>query len=208
MIFFRRLMENSRFHCSAEWHFSRFHGKGTQYAYLIYSFALHLSKKSGIFSASAPTIAAYFDADVKSVRSSLRLLAATGFFEKVSSEPGASIRYKPTSHKDWAAKHPERCTEKDETPWAHEVGDPLGPELYAISGGRFMPYPNFVIAIRNTGHGTEAICEFFREHIEREKPVGKKWRNGFAGRFIKFLKSRPCSDPTQRTGRVGLPTNG
>src|SRR5260370_37703777 len=98
-------MENSKFHCSAEWHFSRLRGRGTQYAYLIYWFALHLSKKSGIFSARIPTLAGYFCADDKSVGNAIRLLAATGFLEKVSWEQSASVRYMRISHKDWAVKH-------------------------------------------------------------------------------------------------------
>lgn len=183
----------SPFYCSSEWHFARLKkkGRGASHAALIYSLALHLSSKSGIFSASTPALAAYFDADERTIRKAIRQLVALGFLEIETCERGATVRYKPVKHRDWAAIHPGRCTEKETMPWADEPGDTLGKELHAISGGRFKPYPNFVKGIRKTGHSEPAIREMFRAFVLQDKPVGRKWVAGFAGRFIKYLRNQP-----------------
>jgi hypothetical protein len=181
-------MEPSAFHCSAEWHLARL----GSYAAVIYPLALHLSNKSGIFSASIPTLAAYFQADERSIRKAIRQLADLGFFEIDTAERGASKRYQVVRHKEWSAKHPGHCTEKETMPWSDEPGDTLGVELSAITGGRFKPYPNFVKGIRKTGHSEAAIREHLRCFVRQYQPVGRQWSHGFAG-FIKYLKSQPCA---------------
>lgn len=205
-------MEFSSFHCSSEWHFSRLKGQGAHYAPLIYSLALRLTKKSNVFSASIPTLAAYFGADEKTIRKAIRLLLDKGFFELISEESGASVRYRPLRHPDWAAKHGGQCTEKCSYPWEGEPGaDTLGPELYAISGQRFRPYPNFIKGMRKTGHSEEAIREHFRDFIAERKPVGSRaWNIGLAGDFIKHLRNQPISSntPSQLLVGVPLPTFG
>jgi len=184
--------DDSHYHCSAEWHFAQLTGKGSHFAPLLYTFAFHLSKTSGIFSASKVRLTEYFGVDDKTIRKACRLLVALGFFEIVSEEPGATVRYKLIRHKDWAAEHPGRCVQKMETPWTNEPGaDPLGVQLHAISGHRFTTFPNIVKGIRKTGHGEQAICEHFRSFVAQELPKGTQWRNGFAGRFIKHLKEQP-----------------
>jgi len=55
-------MEFSHYHCSAEWHLARLKGKGAYYAPLVLSMALHLGKKSGVFSASIPRLAGMIEA--------------------------------------------------------------------------------------------------------------------------------------------------
>lgn len=203
-------MENSRYYCTSEWHLSRFTGKGAHYAGLIHSFALRLSKKSGIFSPSIPNLAEYFGADEKTIRKAIRLLVDTGFFNGVSNEPGASVRYRPIRHEEWAKTHPGRCTEKETMPWSNEPGDTLGVELHAISGQRFKPFPNFIRGMRKTKHSDAAIRDHFRAFINQRVPIGKQWATGFAGNFIKYLKNQPlsCNDPSQRLVGVGVPTGG
>jgi hypothetical protein len=188
----------SHYHCSSEWHFARLKrkGRGPNYAALIYSFALHLSKKSGVFYASTPRLAEYFGADVRSIRKALRQLVILGFFEKISEEPGATISYRPIHHKAWAANHTGQCTEKASTPWDEEPGDTLGRELHAISGGRFYPRPNFVKAMRNTGHSEADIREHFRTFVLNAQPVGKSGAVGLSGRFIKHLRNEQISTST------------
>jgi hypothetical protein len=192
-------MEFSHYHCSAEWHLARLKGKGAYYAPLVLSMALHLGKKSGVFSASIPRLAAYFNASENTIRKAIHLLVGQGFLEEISKEDGASYCYLPLTHREWAAKHPGRCTEKESMPWSNEPGDTLGVGLYAISGGRFKPYPNFVKAMRNTGFDDAAIVQHFRNFAQQQKPVGKKWNIGFSGQFIKYLRgeSVTTSSPSQ-----------
>src|SRR5579864_3065239 len=161
------------FYCSAEYHLARLSGCGATVAALIYSQSLRVSKKSGVFSASIPTLAAFFNVDERTVRKAMRLLVALGFFEIIREECGASVKYRPIHHRDWAPKHPDRCATKDEMPWDDEVKDTLGPELHAISGHRFKVYPNFLKGMRNTGHDDAAIREHFRAFIAETLPTGK-----------------------------------
>jgi len=192
-------METGHYHCSAEWHFARLAGQGAYTAALIYSHSLRLSKKSNVYSASVPRLAAYFSVDERTVRKAIRALVALGFFEILRAEAGCSINYKPIHHRDWCVKHPGRCTEKLEMPWANEQQDTLGPELHAISGHRFMVFPNFLKGMRKTGHDDAAVREHFRAFVQQELPSGKQWRNGFAGHFIQYLKKQPvsCNNPSQ-----------
>jgi hypothetical protein len=178
-------LETSAFHCSAEWHFAQFTGRGASHAVLIHSLALHVAGKSGVFAASVPTLAAYFKADERSIRKALHMLEASGFVELISQHPGESVKYRPIRHRDWEATHPGRCTAKAVV----AEGDTLGVELHAISGGRFKPYPNLVKAMRKTGHSAEQIKQHFRTFATQENPVGRKW-TGFAGHFLKYLKAQ------------------
>jgi len=182
----------THYHCSAEWHFSHLTGKGAHTASMIYTFALHLSKKSGIFFASVPRLAEYFGVDERTVRKALRLLVTLGFFEIARQEPGASVRYKPVLHSIWKnlPKNAGRCAEKSTTPWEDEVQDRLAVDLHAISGGRFTTFPNIVKAMYKTGHSAQAICAHFHTFVDLEKPTGKVWANGFAGHFIKYLRAQ------------------
>jgi hypothetical protein len=203
-------VETSNYFCSSEWHFVRFKGKGAYYAGPIYSLSLRLSKKSGIFSASVPELADYFGADEKTIRKAIRLLGNTGFFNGVSHEPGASVRYRPIRHEEWAKIHPGRCTEKETMPWSNEPSDTLGVELHAISGQRFKPFPNFIRGMRKTHHSDAAIREHFRTFINQQIPIGRQWATGFAGNFIKYLKDQTIlsSDPSQRLVGVVVPPGG
>lgn len=192
-------METGHYHCSAEWHFARLTGKGATLAAIIYSHSLRLSKKSSVFSASVPRLAAYFGVDERTVRKAIRALVALGFFEIARQEAGVSVNYRPVHHRDWSVKYPGRCTEKLEMPWADEQQDTLGPELHAISGHRFTVFPNFIKAMRKTGHSDASIRGHFRTYVQQTLPTGKQWRNGFAGHFIQFLKTQPLlsSNPSQ-----------
>lgn len=188
-------------YCSAEWHLARISGLGEKLAALIYSLSLRLSKKTGVFSPSIPTLAAYFDVDERTVRSAIKALVAIGFFEIIRKERGAPTTYRPIHHSDWSQKRPGMCTEKAEMPWDGEMQDTLGPELHAISGHRFKVYPNFLKGMRNTGHDDAAIREFFRSFIAEALPTGKQWAFGLAGNFIKYLKSQPIS-PSNSSQRM------
>ena len=187
----------SYYHCSSEWHFARLKKQGATYAAIVYSLALHLARKTGVFHASIPRLAEYFEADERSIRKAIRQLLALGFFEKISANPGDTVRYRPVPHKEWAAKHPGCCTEKCPTPWDNEAKDTLGMELHAISGGKYNTHANFLKAMRKTGHADAAIREHFRAFVDIDRLDSRNSRiHGVSGRFIKYLRTQPISTNT------------
>lgn len=183
----------SYYHCSSEWHLARLKAK---HAALIYSFAFHLAGKTGVFYASIPRLAEHFAADERSIRKAVRALAELGLFEKLPTAPGAPVRYRPVPHTEWAKNHPGQCTEKCPTTWDSEAKDTLGMELHAISGGQYTTHAHFLKAMRKTEHSDAAIREHFRTFITQVKPVGKNWKFGLHGRFIRYLKAQPPSAST------------
>src|ERR1700722_1570205 len=166
-------MEKVPYHCSAEWHFAHLAGRGARYAPLIHNFALHLGRKSGVFSASVPRMAAYFDTNEKSIRKALHLLEGVGFLVFLRAENGGTTAYRPVMHRDWVPAHPGQCCEREVMPeWWAEGYDPLAKLLHGVSGGRFRPYPNFIKAMRKTGHSAEAIAAHFGAFVQERKPLG------------------------------------
>jgi len=205
-------MENETFyHCSAEWHLAQLQGKGATIAALIYNWAFRLSKQTGIFHASIPRMSAYFDRDEKTIRKALRLLVKLGFFDVVRQAPGATVCYKPVRHDDWRRTHPHDCAQRLAMPWDDEPQDKLAQVLYGISGGQCPVYANVLKGIRKTGHGETAIKKHFVDFIVIDQPVGKRWGNGFHGRFIKYLKTQPvvpdvpqpAATPVRATSMLG-----
>lgn len=198
-------MDNfSPYHCTSERHIARFTGNGASLALAIYGFAFHLSSKSGVFFASIPNLAAYFDADDKTARKAIRLLVKTGFFEELRSQPGKPKRYMPVRHPDWQLKRGGEkacienghCAERAAMPWDDEELDKFGQRLYAISGGQYEPFPGFIKGMRNTGHSDEAIERHFRNYIdgidkETESGTPLNWKNGFTKEFTKYLREQP-----------------
>jgi hypothetical protein len=184
----------TQFYCCSEWHFARLHGRGSNIAPLVYTIALNFSKNTGVFNIAAGNLAEFLGVDVKNVQRAYQHLVRLGFFEVLRRERGTSVKYRVLKHRDWKAKHPGCCAERVEMPWDDEEKDQLGQRLYGVSGGRYRTYTNFLKGMRNTGHNDEAICALFREFIDIEQPTGKQWRNGFSGRFMKFLRSNPPAE--------------
>lgn len=189
-------MDNfSPYHCTSERHLARLTGNGASLTLAIYGFAFHLSGKSGVFFASIPRLAAYFEADEKTVRKALRLLAKSGFLEEIDAPEGKTVRYKPVSHLDWQKKRggaancirDGRCVEKPEGKPYEEMGK-LGQRLYAISGGDYRPYPNFIKGMRNTGHSDEAIERHFRDYLDANDVPN--WKHGFQKDFMAYLREQ------------------
>lgn len=194
-------MDNfSPFHCTSERHLARLTGDGASLALAIYGFAFHLSNKTGVFYASIPRLAAYLEANEKSVRHAIRLLVKTGFFELLRQRKGKSTQYKPVRHPDWQRKHGGEkscienghCVEKLAMPWDDEELDKLGQRLHAISGGEYKPHINFIVGMRNTGHSDDAIVEHFRSYIDDiDTTLPPNWNNGFTKAFMKYLRVQP-----------------
>jgi hypothetical protein len=174
----------SQFHCSAEWHFVQMKSR---LAAPIYGWASKVSRRSGVFHASAEHMAQYFGVNRKTIFSALDELTAGGFLELMRKERFKPNIYKVIGHKEWAIAHPGRCVRQVEYPWKGE-GDPLGRQLYAISGGRVKFWPNQMTGLRNIGFSDEEITEHFRAFIERKAGyVGSQWERAYYD-FYGYLK--------------------
>jgi hypothetical protein len=185
-------METVPFHCSAEWHFARLQGKGRFFAATLYSFAFHLSKSTGSFFASIPRMAEYFGVDERTVRKALHALEQTGFFELLAKPRGRPRQYRVVGHKEWASLRPGVCPQKEQTPWEDEPKDELGKMLYAISAGRFRPYPNFLKGMRRTGHSDLEIARHFRGFMKTYRPKNMRiYAMGLCKQFMSYLRSQP-----------------
>jgi hypothetical protein len=182
-------MEISHYHCSAEWHFAHLSGRGRFFAATLYSFAFHLSKKTGRFWASIPRMAEYFGVTERTVRHALRHLEKTGFLEVVAKSVGQSVQYRPVGHKEWKVKNGAHCiTKGTEVPYTNEPQDVLGRQLYAISAQRFKPYPNFVKGMRRIGMADELIVQHFKNFLTTYTPKNKRaWAQGLCGQFMHYL---------------------
>jgi len=98
------------FHCSSEWHLSKL-GK---YPALVHALILRVQTEEKDFFGSNEQIAEYFDADEKTIRRILDVLADVGFVEVIDERVGQSTVRRALTHKEWAAKHPGRCCVKKE----------------------------------------------------------------------------------------------
>jgi hypothetical protein len=182
---------DSPFHCSAEWHLRQMKA---ELAPLLYSWARRLSAKSGVFSASAENVAKYFGVHHNSVLRAIKELVETGFFQLERREKFKPNTYIVVDHKSWAAHHPNRCVTEVSFPWTGE-GDPLGRELYAISGGRVKFWPNQMEAYRKLDLPDEEIAWQFRNFMARYD--GRHW-NHAPYDFLGFLKALTGSTDNNR----------
>jgi hypothetical protein len=178
-------------YCSAEWHLARFQGEGTKYAPLIYNLAFRLADKSGRFWPSVPQLARYFNAPEKYIREAIHLLLESGFFVVLSAEKGKSVAYRPVPHSEWAEAHPGFCIHKDKLPFGD--GDELGCSLFAIADGRYRPFPQFLTAMRKTGHSDDAIVEHWRVFLSTY--TGPRWK-GISKHFLDYLRGQTVMTPT------------
>lgn len=181
------VIAEGRFFCSAEWHLKRMKSR---FACPLYNWARKLSKQSGgVFYASAEHVAEYFGVDRKTALSALAELAESGFFVIDRTERFKPNTYRVIDHKEWAKRHPGRCVEKESFPWSGD-GDPLGRELYAISGGRVKFWPKQMTGLRNLGFSDEDIIKQFRIFIDRADYTAERWKHAYYD-FYASLKAAP-----------------
>jgi hypothetical protein len=167
--------------CTGEWHISRL---GATYAPLVYSYAMHMSKKSGRFWLSLPAIAEYFNADIKSIRKAVRALEKARFFIRLKNENSRAVSYRPLGHGEWAKRHPGCCLEKVQKTWHDEPVDPLVSRLYAASDGKLRLYTNFVTGMRRTRLSDDEIVQAWGYFYAIDE---QPWRGVF-GRFMQHLR--------------------
>jgi hypothetical protein len=196
----------SSFHCSWEWHFAHFKSR---LAPLLYNWGCRLANKSDSFYPSAENMASHFCRDRTTVFRALQELVAMGWAEVIHQEPGKPVVYRFIDHEEWARNHPDECNEKDVMPWEGQ-GDPLGRELYAVSGGlaKFLPYQ--MTGLRKSGFPDEQIKSEFRTFLDRNPQTGSDWQNvyyPFRSYLIQLAKSlskaaaekNSRSDPSRRS---------
>lgn len=175
-------LENEYFHCSWEWHIARL----SSVCALIYPFAFKVSGgvetelKDRRFFASAGSLANYFDYSESQVRRGLKELEQAEFFQLIAKKKFKPTQYRVLSHDDWALKHKGKCTSKVQYPWTGE-GDPLGQELWKITGGQ-VKFADFQVkGLRNLGVDGDRVVEEFTAFWERtgQKMKPKNVPHGF-----------------------------
>lgn len=185
-------MENeySNYHCSPEWHLAQL--ARTPFAALLYPFAHRISKDTGSFHGSVVGIAAYFDVSRWKVQRAIKALLDLGFFVLISQEPFMPSVYGVLSHKEWAAARPGGCVVKETFRWSGESGDPLGVQLWNVSGGRVKYQPYKLAALRKTGLTDDQIVGKFGQFIANENARRKagRWHGRWGPvqhRFLRWL---------------------
>jgi hypothetical protein len=145
------------FECSEYFHLAEL----SPIASLVYGLAYKLTKGGeNLFFASADSVASYLGRSASQVRRGLKQLEAYGLFELESAKTFRTNSYRVLSHKDWATQHPRRCCKKIEFPYTAE-GDPLGRQLWQITGGR-VEFQQFQVAnLRKLGLTDEEIIAEF-----------------------------------------------
>jgi hypothetical protein len=172
-------------HCSSEYHLARLK---SDIAPLIYSLGLRLSKKSGVFYASAETLALYLGQNYRTILRALAELVEEGLFEVESQELFKPTAYRVIRHVDWVKDHPRTCCTTTQFPWSNEQGDPLGVEMYSASGGRVKLNSGFLKAVRGTGLDDEAILAHWKSFLKAGKSAVGKPKAVFF-RFLKHLRA-------------------
>lgn len=161
----------SYYHCSVEWHLWQLKtrkGIKTPFATVLYAFAYHLSKDSGVFYASAVRIAEHFNTSVWSVIRAMDALTIAGFFCVISKENFRSTMYRVVSHVDWAEAHPGQCVKKAALSKSGMKKDELGVRLHAKCGGRTKWYPYDLAALRQTNLDDNEIVNSFDMFVAQQ----------------------------------------
>lgn len=185
--------EFSEFHCCAEWHIAQFRWASGAAA-LIYPWALRLcnSGDKRIFRASVAQAAEFFGLGMRTAQRAFEKLKDAGLFillESGKDNYEASV-FQILTHQEWAAKNPGQCTTKYDNGWA-ATEDPLGRELFSLSGGKVKFKPFQVHTYRKTVPDSELIkmvfSKWYPQHSGQQQ--GRKWRNAVGYEFGQHLKS-------------------
>lgn len=204
-------LKPSRYHCSPEWHLSRL--VHAPLAGVLYSFALRISAKSGVFHGSVLGIADYFDVSRWKVQRAIKALVDSEFFVRVAQETFQPSVYHVICHNDWAAKHPGCCAVKETFPWSGEEGDPLGKRLWNASGGKIRYMSFQVVALRSTGLTDDQIAAAFDDFVAafnaRREASGRHGRwSTVQPQFLRWLTGRLQQEELAKLGLQPFRTSG
>ena len=178
----------SQYHCTVEWHLARI----TNFASILYPFALRISKGSRRFFCSQEKLAAHFGVSRSTIRRAIKELVALGFFSLLAQEKFRPSLYRVLRHKEWVVEHPQRCAVKQTMPWSQEEGDPLGISFHNASGGRIKYEPYKLAALRNTGLSDDALVVRFEQFLgfeyRRRNNGAREWHGRWSGVHYRFLR--------------------
>jgi hypothetical protein len=179
----------SSLHCSAEWHLAQMR---TNIACAVYTHAMKVSRKSDNYWCSQPQMARYFSRDPRTIAAAFDELEDAGFFERLGQEPGKAVHYRPVPHQEWGEGHPGKCLEKTACESRH---DPLGTQLYAVSGGKVTHFcfPNVLKSLRKPGFTDDEIVGQFKEFLGWEQEQEIQQMYGWPGavkRFREYLEMK------------------
>jgi len=188
-----RLSESYSFECSEYFHLADL----SPICSLVYGLAYKLTKGGdNPFFASANSVASYFGRSASQVRRGLKQLEAYGLLELRSAKSFRTNSYRVVSHREWASQHPGRCCEKLEFSYTDE-GDPLGRQMWQITGGRVKFQPFNSVYIRKLGFTDNEIIEAFssfwneKGHKLDEREVSPHFYMALASTKEKRLKEAP-----------------
>lgn len=194
-------LENESYTCCAEWHLRRLPGV-SGVCLCIYPLAYRLTanpdepsgrSRTRTFYGSAESLAVFYRYSPSQVRRGLTKLEELGFFELLSCGRFRTNQYRVVSHKEWAQKHPGRCTRRVTITY-FENGDPLGQELHSASGGQIKFPPITVSNLHKLGLHDDFIVEQFAEFWRETGSFCDK--RSVPARFYMELKSRAIDEQT------------
>jgi hypothetical protein len=157
-----RLARTYKFECCEQWHLADL----SPVCALLYPFAYKLTKgTTNEFYPAALVLADYFNYSASRIRDGLKELIDLGFFEQTRAKKFRTNKYRVLSHKEWAMNHPGQCASKGNTP--HDPKDPLGRELWAMTGRSVKFQQSQIDNLRNLQSEDSIIKERFAEFWEK-----------------------------------------
>jgi hypothetical protein len=213
--------ELTEFFCCAERHFAQFHEPPPRRkggivsreadeltlvggaAGLIYSFLLRLSKHGRKIWVTIPKVAGHLKINLRTAERAFGHLKKSGFFVLLESGKanGEASLYQILLHSEWAALHPNQCSEKFDPGWQQQE-DPLGVHLYTASAGK-VKFAAFQIAYYRQLQASfkpplsdQVLVERFNLWFsEYSRNKGKQWRKSVGRKFKEHLEALLCEYP-------------
>ena len=178
-----RLAQQYDFYCSEYFHLAEL----TPVCSLIYGLAYKLTHSGkNPFHVAAEHLGSYLNCSATTIRRGFQELENLGFLELKRSGRFRVNVYGVLSHIEWASLYPGRCCVKGTFPYSQE-GDPLGQELWNITGGevRFQKFQ--IDNLRKLEPSEERLIRLFDEFWESKGHRLPK--TDVSPYFYKILKS-------------------
>jgi hypothetical protein len=171
----------------------------------LYSLAYRITRAcKNKYRASVPQLMHHFGRSESTFHRAYGNLRDLGFFLLLESGQGTweSNVFRVLTHEEWAEAHPNQCAVKIDNNW-QDGFDPLGIELFNVSGGKVKFRPFQIMWYRQNGLTDDEIVGLFNvwypPHALAQK--GKKWREGVGyqfGRWIELVGQTCRENPEDR----------
>lgn len=160
----------SHLYCSSVYHIVRLTGLGSDYVLPLYDLSMRVGHESGRFFARMTEIAPYLSCGRNQLYNAATRLVECGFWTVLAEVPGKAVEYRPLSHEEWVTAHSDAtCCKKAAMPWDGEEQDPLGKQLYAVTGGATF-YPQVLKGWRSkAGVPDDVIIARAKEFMETKE---------------------------------------